>query len=114
VVAHAVVDGLGVGDVAQAPVGVEGRGGELLEAGLGMVEDRACCRRVPPGERGIDGAGAVEGAVEIAAEGVAGFLRIVILGVDGFGDGFGTLLRGSGFSESFRRSSIVAIAEEAC
>ncbi len=97
VIAEAVVDFLGVGDVARTPVGVEGGGDEVPEAVFTPVEDRLTRRRVPPGEGGIDGGGAIVGAVGVVAEGVAAFFRVGVFGVDGLGDEFGSVLRAFSF-----------------
>jgi len=92
VVAHAVVDLFIIGDVAETPVGIEGVRGELLETGSGLRRDGVVAGEAfaaPPGEGGIDGAGEVERAVGITAEGVAVLVLVPELGLDGFGDGVG-------------------------
>src|SRR5205814_2184057 len=95
VIAHAVVDLLFVGNVAQAPVGVERVLGALTQAAIGVGKKCGVSGNrwaAPPGESRINRGGAVERTIGVAAEGVALLLLIVELRFDGFLNRFGAVL----------------------
>ena len=66
VVAHAVIELLVAGHVAQSPVGIERVRGKLAQAALGMSQDRLAAGQVgiPPGHGRVDSCGAVKRAVD--------------------------------------------------
>ena len=101
-----------VGNVAEAPVGVEGEATNCWRQESGVLEDGLAA---PPIHGGIDGGSAVAGAVSVVAEGVAPFAGWRIFRINGLGDGGGAgaarFLPGSNRSEDVR---LLAMAAEAC